>query len=242
MNLLKLNFNLNLVLELKMSSRSERINKPCGKPSCFVCTGVSPADHPTPRVPPPLVIAREFGEVALELLSFCLHQWPTDEELKRLGRGASSLKKLPDAERAERWSALATRFRNYFWKEEYGMVLARDAYLFSMPTIHLFAATFAHDKWARAEPEVKERIWVLLTKLVLLARRHTPPSSRREAEWPCLWDKAVEFARSAIPRNWETSTQSEAWEAAALKKAQAVYLIYVRKAQRPEGHVHFRLM
>lgn len=208
--------------------------KPCGKPTCFVCTGVSPPEHPSPRVPPPLVVAREFGEVAVELLSFCHAQWPADEELKRLGKAASALRKLPDGERAERWSALATRFRNSFWKEEYGMVLARNASLFKLPTVHLFNVTNAQEKWAHADPAVQERIWVLLTKLVLLARQHTPPSSRREAEWPCLWDMAQEFARSTLPRSWEQPTQSEEWEAAALKKAQAVYLIYVRKAMRPD--------
>ncbi len=208
--------------------------KPCGKADCFVCSGVSPPDHPSPRVPPPLVIAREFGAVALELLSFCLERWPADDELKRLGKAAAALQRLPEEERAQRFSALATRFRDRFWKEEYGMVLARDAFLFSLPTIPIFTASYAHDKWAKAGEEAQERIWRLLGKLVLLARQHTPPSSRREAEWPCLWDRAVEFARSQEPRNWEESKQSEAWEAAALKRAQAVYLIYVRKAMRPD--------
>jgi len=223
-----------------MSSRASRM-KYCTKQDCFVCTGVSPPDHPTPRIPPPLVIAREFGNTALELLALCCEQWPKDDELKRLGAAASRLKKLPDVERAENWSALATRFRNYFWREEYDMVFSRDEYLFSLPNIRFFTATHAHDKWARADAAVKARIWELLTKLVVLAKRHTPPSSRQEAEYPCLWDKAVEFARSDIPRNWEDSTQSADWEAAALKKAQAVYAVYVRKALRPEGHVHFPL-
>ena len=52
---------------------------------------------------------------------------------------------------------------------------------------------------------------------------------------------AADVRRLATALTQQATTQSAEWEAQALKKAQEVYPIYVRKARRPDGHIHFPL-
>lgn len=224
-----------------MSSRSERAITACGKPTCWICAHTSPPGHPNPRLPPPSEVALAFADTASRLLAYLQASYPGDPELARLDKVVGALRRLPPPARAERWSALVTTFRNRFWRDEYGMVLRRERALFSLPTIMLLVNLHAEERWAAAPGEVREAVWGFLADLVRLARMHTPPSSRLEAEFPQLWDKAVAFARSETPRDWQATTQSAEWEAQALKKAQEVYPIYVRKARRPDGHIHFPL-